>query len=530
MEKRPWVAWLCPIAFALAPSVSYCADRNFWVPPDELLRPALILLGLTCLAMWLLTLLLRSHTRAAILLVAWIAIGTLYAPVRLAVEVASRAALAKGWITTPAPPSLAPVVALVLGLALDLICLLWMLRPGSSRKWLVTTLPLVSAVLILTSVGRLVAAERRLQDERVPLPLEAELIGGRASSDRPDIYYIILDGYARDDVLRDSFGYDNSGFLEGLRARGFYVADESRSNYPQTMTSLASSLNLVYLTPLQESLGRSSRDYRALYPLMVHSRLREYLESAGYETYAFETAVRFTSFTDAAHYSSPRALAMSQLEAELLGRTALGDLINVGAISAPRLVRLSHQRHIDCIENALTGLAELAAEPGPKFVFAHVMAPHPPFVYAEDGANVYPPRLYEDSDGPPYAQSVQSYVSGYVDQANYINRRMIGVLDSILAASLRPPVIIVQADHGPRLSLIPANTAAVDVDESVSILNAYYLPDGYDALYRSISPVNTFRIVLNAYLGATLELLPDGSYFQWNNPYDFVEIPPPQSP
>ena len=168
-----------------------------------------------------------------------------------------------------------------------------------------------------------------------------------------DIYYIILDGYARDDVLRDSFGYDNSGFSRGCGPEA-YVADESRSNYPQTMTSLASSLNLVYLTPLQESLGRSSRDYRALYPLMVHSRLREYLESAGYETYAFETAVRFTSFTDAAHYSSPRALAMSQLEAELLGRTALGDLINVGAISAPRLVRLSHQRHIDCIENALT--------------------------------------------------------------------------------------------------------------------------------------------------------------------------------
>jgi hypothetical protein len=57
----------------------------------------------------------------------------------------------------------------------------------------------------------------------------------------------------------------------------------------------------------------------------------------------------------------------------------------------------------------------------------------------------------------------------------------------------------------------PANSC---LWERTSILNAYYLPgDGKNKLYPSISPVNSFRIVLNTYFGAELPLLPDRTYF-----------------
>jgi hypothetical protein len=50
--------------------------------------------------------------------------------------------------------------------------------------------------------------------------------------------------------------------------------------------------------------------------------------------------------------------------------------------------------------------------------------------------------------------------------------------------------------------------------ERTPILNAYYLPEGGERLlYPSISPVNSFRVVLNAYFGAELPLLPDNTYF-----------------
>jgi hypothetical protein len=47
----------------------------------------------------------------------------------------------------------------------------------------------------------------------------------------PDIYYVILDGYARADILDELYGYDNSRFLDYLERHGFFVAETSHSNY-----------------------------------------------------------------------------------------------------------------------------------------------------------------------------------------------------------------------------------------------------------------------------------------------------------
>jgi hypothetical protein len=69
---------------------------------------------------------------------------------------------------------------------------------------------------------------------------------------------------------------------------------------------------------------------------------------------------------------------------------------------------------------------------------------------------------------------------------------------------------VVQGDHGPG----PA-PERVGLDFRVSpsrrrILNAYRFPDrDYSRLYDTISPVNTFRVILSQYLGLDLPLLPD---------------------
>ncbi|NLW85787.1 MAG: hypothetical protein GXY38_02835, partial [Planctomycetes bacterium] len=47
----------------------------------------------------------------------------------------------------------------------------------------------------------------------------------------PDIYFIVLDGYGRSDVLKERFGFDNSAFLAELADRGFGVYQNARSNY-----------------------------------------------------------------------------------------------------------------------------------------------------------------------------------------------------------------------------------------------------------------------------------------------------------
>ena len=59
-------------------------------------------------------------------------------------------------------------------------------------------------------------------------------------SNLPNIFYIIVDGYAGEEILRDIYGLDIADFLSFLHHEGFYVASKSRSNYSQTHLSLVS--------------------------------------------------------------------------------------------------------------------------------------------------------------------------------------------------------------------------------------------------------------------------------------------------
>jgi hypothetical protein len=58
------------------------------------------------------------------------------------------------------------------------------------------------------------------------------------------------------------------------------------------------------------------------------------------------------------------------------------------------------------------------------------------------------------------------------------------------------------------------------------ILSAYYLPNGGEKyIYDGISPVNTFRVIINAYFGGQLELLQDKSYYSnYIVPFSFMDV------
>ena len=62
-------------------------------------------------------------------------------------------------------------------------------------------------------------------------------------SDLPDIFYVIPDRYASRATLVKEFGFDNGSFYAELRKRGFFVSENSWSNYPKTFQSMASTLN-----------------------------------------------------------------------------------------------------------------------------------------------------------------------------------------------------------------------------------------------------------------------------------------------
>jgi hypothetical protein len=321
----------------------------------------------------------------------------------------------------------------------------------------------------------------------------------------PDIYYFILDSYGRSDLLKSRLDYDNSAFIAYLQDEGFYVAPCSQSNYPRTDISLGSSLNLDYLQDLNDKYTSTNKDRAQLWQSILHNTVQAELKSAGYKTVAFATGFAFTEVTSADYYISPSPVwtPLTEFEILVLRTTPLRHLQDAGIVN---LEDLDGQRYRERTLLALGSLGKVARMTGPKFVFVHMVIPHPPFVFAPDGSPIDPAQFLNE-DGL-YPQD--KYYSGYRSQAAFISSQMEKVVSTILSESSTPPVIVIQGDHAPWLQT---------GSDQFKILNAYYLPGHSDLLYPSISPVNTFRLILDAYLGADYPLLEDISY---NSPIPFV--------
>ena len=342
------------------------------------------------------------------------------------------------------------------------------------------------------------------------------------SSNSPkDIYYIILDGYGREDVMRELFGFDNSAFIKYLTAKGFYIANESRSNYMQTALSLSSSLNMAYLNEFASSMDQKSRNRIPLAELIQQSYVRKLLEEQGYQTVVLYSGYYYSNITDANVYLTP-FIDINEFESILLYNTILRSFLEENQY----VPIFGYQSRRRTIQFSLGKLSETIHIPGPKFTFVHVVAPHPPFVFNRYGNPIEPDFPYSLKDGELFEGSSKEYVKGYVDQTLYLNRILEQEIDEIIEGSPHPPIIIIQGDHGPRSLWDFDDYQSTCLKELTSILNAYYFPDQkMNNLYSSISPVNSFRILFNEYFSTNFPLLPDQIYYSsWWKPYAFIDI------
>ncbi|MCJ7511957.1 MAG: LTA synthase family protein [Anaerolineales bacterium] len=505
-----------PLLFALVPVVSLLSANIEVVAPEAALRPALLMVLVASGAFILLQRLLRQVEAAA-------------AAVSLGILLLSQGLIREGlggmmyWDTK--------------GLVARAISILWMAAIGLAIYSILRSRTIqrgMSGVLLLVAIAMLVPPVIRIAQHETQLrqpwqPALQEIPGlppHDPAGSPPDFYYIILDGYGREDVLADLYGIDNSNFLSALRDRGFYVAGASRSNYGQTSLSVASSLNLAYLDAVSDRLGSDSPDQRPIARLIRFSQLREILARHGYEFIALPTGYRRTEIDNADVYPRQHLSATTAFESQVLENLGLGPAL-VGLARAGVLSALpGYTAHRQRLEFAMAEIGRLATLPGPKFVFAHIVLPHPPFAYDAEGEAVNPPHLFQLQDGNEFPGSADEYRAGYASQIEYTNQRVLELVDEILAGASRPPVIVLQADHGPGAGLNWLSPETTDLRERMSILNAYYAPAASGALYEGITPVNSFRILLNEYLGYDLPLLPDRSEFSnWQRPYTFYEAP-----
>jgi hypothetical protein len=322
----------------------------------------------------------------------------------------------------------------------------------------------------------------------------------------PDIYYIVLDEYARADLLEERYRYDNSAFLDALAERGFYVADDARSNYALTFLSLASSLNMRYL----DEVAKTVDSQRAYHRLVEENEVVRVLKEADYTYVHVGSGWGPTDRPQAADVIVPYRGVGEFNFPGVLYRTTMLNAFYPAVMSS---------QHRAMVLESFEQIGEVPSMEQPTFVLAHLLAPHPPYVFKADGSPVPAGEVAEMM----CCWWARRYDSAYVDQVVFTNEQVLGLVDQILAESDAPPVIILQADHGTKPQEIPGFEAVAR--ERLSILSAYYLPDGgSDLLYPSITPVNTFRLVFDTYLGTEIGLLEDHSYLSgYAQPEEFWE-------
>ena len=346
-----------------------------------------------------------------------------------------------------------------------------------------------------------------------------------APADQPDIYFIVLDMYARADIMQEVTGYDNSDFIAALQERGFYIPECAHSNFSGTVRTITTTLNLDYLDVLGLAYKTTNSTSAEARNLIVNNKIRSLMQGYGYQ---FVTGRGYDSSLDIdnsdlylnywqdeagsddldeqrfsnLYFNTTVLRIVSEIYKNNPGKGAwlpywlVTDRESDAAYKEAAFWYYQNNYMFDSIDT-------IPQMPGNYLVYAHINAPHGPYAYRADGSFNFPPDSEDET--VLYTEAVQ-----------YLNTRVLDLIDTLQSESDVPPIIILQGDHS-----IHVLTTGIDKHK---ILSAYYLPGELNTLpYATITPVNNFRLVIRNYFDPSMELLPDYLFVKYTNDPEQVE-------
>lgn len=328
----------------------------------------------------------------------------------------------------------------------------------------------------------------------------------------PDIYYIILDAYANSEILKKEFNYDNKTFENYLNQRDFFIVKNSFSNYHSTFLSLASTLNMRYVNFLKDSLGVNSSDRGIPNKMIKNNRISKYLKNKGYNIVNFKSSFAPTHKNEIADFNLSEKIIIDDFTSNFLQTTILRPLFAL-------YYRDNIRQNVNYM---LSEIPKLGYITSPKFIFAHFLSPHPPYVFDENGGKLSRSIRLNDWD-----ERDREY---YLGQLKYVNKKLEYLIKEILDKS-KDDIIIIQSDHGPAFNgkdyLLNANNPTKEfLKERGKTFNAIYIGErSKKLLYDNMSSVNTFRVIFNTIFNEDFEVLKDSSYFStYEKPYNFFNV------
>ena len=365
-------------------------------------------------------------------------------------------------------------------------------------NWLFLLLILIDAGSLLLKVSK--------QNKTAITHLPKEFTNCDTCS-KPDIYLIVADEYAGQTELQDIFCFDNSSFLNELKKRNYHLIPDSYSNYNFTHYSMASMLDMEYLTGITGDHS-SRHDYAITFNALKKNKTLHFLLNQGYSFYNY-------SLFDFNGYPSPVAPTfISGKTVPITSQTFLNRLrrdLGYHLITTLKLKwAMSDLYYRDLYNNdkiyektkAIAGTKTIK----PKFIYTHLAMPHYRYYFDSKGVPVAFDKVIDDN--------YPSDKEAYTEYLQYSNGKLLALIDHIKKASEKPPVIILMSDHGYRQFLSNEDIKHTDKKYYFMDLNAVYFPNGnYSLFYDSMSNVNQFRVILNSLFRQNLPLLKDSTIF-----------------
>lgn len=333
----------------------------------------------------------------------------------------------------------------------------------------------------------------------------------------PDVLLIVLDAYARADLLEAEFGFDNSEFLTELESRGFSIAAEATSNYARTYASLATMLNLDYVF---DEGGFDDAEWELMRSTLTgRTGFIQVFDSVGYETVYFENAWGGSQCGP----NVDRCIRDGLVERSLWN-------ISQMTIFAPLMREIRPDPFNSVSHDHLRSLVEVVSAPThndePRLTVAHTLLPHAPLLLNADCTREPQDELRRWGSDPT---KLDTRRRNYGQQTSCVNSLVLEAVDGLLA---RDPaaIVIITADHGPASTLdwdLPFTELTDEaILERMAILSAYRFPGCEEPIRADLTPVNGFRIAMNCAIGTNLDELPDENYWVATKTDPVVPITP----
>jgi hypothetical protein len=319
---------------------------------------------------------------------------------------------------------------------------------------------------------------------------------------KPDIYYIVLDGYSSSRALKEHFHFDNSAVDSSLTAKGFRIIYGSRSNYNLTPFSIGSQFNFNYLPHLDTSKEFFMRRYLPAIMKVYHSPLLPMMQQLGYTVYN-HSVFNFNSFPSTVPEYDMWKMAWLYQQYNFIKK--IDRDIGWNFPNLPHLINrntlytyaYNRDRH-DSITLAHLTKTIQAQDAKPKFVYGHLIIPHSPYTFDSSGQKIPAIPLL----------SPQKDMQAYVGQVGHVNKIMASLVDQVFAAQKRPFIIILQGDHGYRFANPDKNNF-----EFPNLSAFYFYNRDYRLLHDSMTNINTFPVIFNTFFKQQLPMRPDHFYF-----------------